>query len=110
MAKELAQHISLASVFEVLSCRVAMEISRPVFSKTFAGVHCWNSVRSPYTERLPHMSSCDSDSMRFLPGGEVGKAGVKLKTQQQPLKLLEGLAGASGGSRQRGELRRRVSP
>jgi hypothetical protein len=35
---------------------------------------------------------------------------VKLKTQQQPLKLLEGLAGASGGSRQRGELRRRVSP
>lgn len=34
----------------------------------------------------------------FFQAGEVRKAGVKIRTQQQPLKLLEGLAGASGGS------------
>ena len=35
MAKELAQHISLAWVFEVLSWRVAMETSRPVSPEEF---------------------------------------------------------------------------
>ena len=61
----------------------------------------WNNPGPP--------PSCDSEPMRFLSSrGEVRKAGLRIRVQQQPMKLLEILLEHPGEVVTREELRSRV--
>jgi len=87
-----------------------METSRPIFTRPLPG-NMLDSSRSPNMEPLRQTLVVRFGTYEVcFQSGEVRKAGVRIRIQQQPLKLLEVLLEHPGEAVSREELRSRVWP
>ena len=111
ITKGLALHISLAQVCEPGGARVGMEASHPIFTRLLPGQSARLPCEAPNMEPLRHTFVVRFGTYEVsLQSGEVRKAGVRIRVQQQPLKLLEVLLEHPGEVVTREELRSRVWP
>src|SRR5271163_1534350 len=87
-----------------------METSRPIFTRPLPG-NMLDSSRSPNMEPLRQTLVVRFGTYEVcFQSGEVRRAGVRIRIQQQPLKLLEVLLEHPGEAVSREELRSRVWP
>ena len=110
IANGLVQHISLAQVCEPGGARVRDGSFSSQIHEALPGQSA-RLPRSPNMEPLRHTFVVRFGTYEVsFQSGEVRKAGVRIRVQQQPLKLLEVLLERPGEVVTREELRSRVWP
>ena len=111
IAKGLVPHISLVQVCGPAAARAGMEASHPIFTRLLPKRSARLPSEAQNMEPLRHVFVIRFGTYEVsLQSGEVRKAGVRIRVQQQPLKLLEVLLERPGEVVTREELRSRVWP
>jgi TolB-like protein/DNA-binding winged helix-turn-helix (wHTH) protein/Tfp pilus assembly protein PilF len=111
IAKGLVPHISLFRVCGPAAARAGMEASHPIFTRLLPKRSARLPSEAQNMEPLRHVFVIRFGTYEVsFQSGEVRKAGVRIRVQQQPLKLLEVLLERPGEVVTREELRSRVWP